>query len=301
MKSTSWLIYSLITTVTWGIWGALIEFPEKWGFPATMGYIIWAVSMLPCSLVALKFAGWKLDYSGKAIFLGSLIGLLGAGGQLLLFIALRQGPAYIIFPVVSLYPVLTILLSVLFLKERANRSGRIGIFLAVIAIALLSYQPPAQAAVSSHLWLVLAILVFVMWALQAFVMKFSNHVMSAESIFFYMMLTSLLLTPFAFLMTDMSQPINWGWNGPYVSFAIQALNSVGALYLVYALRYGKAIVVVPMTSLAPVITIVLSLCIHAVLPHWVLLFGMLVASYAIYLLSLEGETESVTMDKEATI
>jgi len=32
-------------------------------------------------------------------------------------------------------------------------------------------------------WLILAILVFVMWALQAYVMKFSNNTMQAESIF----------------------------------------------------------------------------------------------------------------------
>lgn len=40
---------------------------------------------------------------------------------------------------------------------------------------------------------------------------------------------------------------------------VQMLNAVGALTLVYALRYGKAIIVVPITGLAPVITVVISL------------------------------------------
>ena len=35
MKNRRWLIYSLVTTAFWGVWGALIEIPEKPGFPAT--------------------------------------------------------------------------------------------------------------------------------------------------------------------------------------------------------------------------------------------------------------------------
>src|SRR6185503_8887090 len=94
-----WLLFSVITTVTWGVWGAVMEFPAKWGFPETLGYVSWALTMLPCSMVALGIAGWKLERDLKSILLGSAVGLLGAGGQLVLFLALREGPAYIIFPV----------------------------------------------------------------------------------------------------------------------------------------------------------------------------------------------------------
>jgi uncharacterized membrane protein len=45
---------------------------------------------------------------------------------------------------------------------------------------------------------------------------------------------------------------------------------IGALILVDAVRYGKAIIVVPMTSLAPVLTIVLSLAMYQVIPNLVL-------------------------------
>lgn len=109
--------------------------------------------------------------------------------------------------------------------------------------------------------------------------------MKAESIFFYMMLTAVLLIPFAVLMTDFSQNINWGFKGPYLAALIQVFNSIDALTLVYALRYGKAIIVVPMTALAPVITIIISLIIYAVFPHWVMLMGMILAVIAIYLMA----------------
>lgn len=286
MKTTkTWLSYAIITTVFWGIWGALIEVPQKAGFPPTLGYIIWAFTMIPCALVALYLIDWNFDTDKRAIILGSISGLLGAGGQLLLFQALKEGPAYIIFPFISLYPVLTILLSVLLLKEKTSFIKWLGIGIALVAIYFLSYQEPGTSTSRGYLWLALSLMVFAAWGLQAYVMKFSNETMKAESIFFYMMITALALTPFAWWMTDFSQPINWGFKGPYLAAIVHVLNSIGALMLVYALRYGKAIIVVPLTGLAPVITIALSLLLYSVMPGPMLLIGLILAVIAIFILS----------------
>jgi drug/metabolite transporter (DMT)-like permease len=142
MKSKSWLLFALITTVFWGIWGAFIEIPEKSGFPATLGYSVWALTMIPCALVALYLIKWKPEADKKSIFLGSVVGFLGAGGQLILFQALRSGPAYIVFPFISLFPVVTVILSVIFLKERGGLRQWSGVAMALVAIFFLSYQKP---------------------------------------------------------------------------------------------------------------------------------------------------------------
>jgi drug/metabolite transporter (DMT)-like permease len=281
----TWLSYAIITTISWGVWGALIEVPQKAGFPPTLGYIVWALTMIPCALVALYLVNWEIETDKRSIFLGSAVGLLGAGGQLLLFEALREGPAYIIFPFISLYPVLTILLSVLILKEKTSFLKWIGIGTAMVAIYFLSYQEPGASAIRGYLWMALSLLVFAAWGLQAYVMKFSNETMKAESIFFYMAFTALLLAPFAWWMTDFSQPINWGFKGPYLAAMVHVLNSVGALMLVYALRYGKAIIVVPLTGLAPLITIILSLILYSVMPGPMLMIGLVLAVVAIFILS----------------
>ncbi len=281
----SWFFYALVTTIFWGVWGAIIEIPEKNGFPATMGYIAWAITMIPCAFVALRLIRWKLDTSLSAIVLGSIVGLAGAGGQLLLFQALREGPAYIIFPIVSLYPVLTIVLSMAILKENATTKQYIGIVTALIAIFLLSYSDGETTSMVGYAWLLLSTCVFVLWGLQAFVMKFSNERMKAESIFFYMMTAAVALSPVAFAMTDPATAINYGFSGGGMALLIHFLNSIGALTLVYALRYGKAIIVVPMTGLSPVITIILSLLIYAVWPQTTLLVGIAFAVVAIYLIS----------------
>lgn len=299
MKVRPWLIYAIVTTTFWGVWGALIELPEKAGFPATLGYAVWALTMIPPALVALKIINWKLDYDKKSILLGCIIGLTGAGGQLILFQALRTGPAYLVFPFISLSPVVTIILSYFFLKERASKKGWMGITLALIAIILLSYQPQNDANSSGYMWIILSLIVFLAWGFQAYVMRFANQTMKAESIFFYMMVTGLLLIPFALIMTDFSHEINWGFKGPYLAAIIQILNAIGALTIVYAFRYGKAIIVSPMTNaVAPVITIILSLLIYQVVPHPVIVTGMLIALISIFLMAIEDNAEEAVTEKK---
>lgn len=285
MTSRLWLLYAIITTVSWGVWGAFIEIPEKAGFPATLGYSVWALTMIPCALVALKIIGFKLEYDGRSVFLGSAVGFLGAGGQLILFEALRTGPAYLVFPIVSMYPVLTVILSATLLRERTGRRSWTGIILAFPAIALLSYQPPGSSAAHGFAWLILAFGVAAAWGVQAYVMKFANKTMKAESIFFYMMATAVVLIPFAVAMTDFSRGVNWGFKGPYLAALVQVLNAIGALTLVYAVRYGKAIVVVPMTALAPMLTVIISLIIYQVIPHPFVVIGMVLAAIAMLLMA----------------
>ena len=116
-------------------------------------------------------------------------------------------------------------------------------------------------------------------------MKFSTQIMKPESVFFYMTVGALSLIPIALWMTDFSQRIEWGLRGPYLAALIQVLNSIGALCLVYALRLEKAIIVVPMTALAPVLTVILSLLIYRVVPHPLVLTGLLFASVSIYIMA----------------
>ena len=283
MKNKPWLFYTILTTVTWGIWGALIELPEKAGFPPTLGYSVWALTMIPCALFALHINRFRLEHDKKSLFYGMMIGFTGSGGTVLLFEVLKSGPAYIIFPIISLSPILTIILSVVFLKEKATRQNWIGIILALIAIFLLSYSKPDDSDTKKYFWLELSILIFIMWGVQAFYMKLANKSMKAESIFTYMAITAVILIPFTILMTDFHQDINWGFRGPYLTAIIQMLNAIGALSLVYAIRYGKVIIVTPMTALYPLITILLSLIIYAVIPAPVTVAGIVLALIAVYL------------------
>lgn len=299
MKNRLWLAYAITTTVFWGIWGAFISLPTENGFPETLGYCVWAFTMIPPAIFALKRIKWQLQYDSKAIFYGSIIGFLGAGGQLILFHAVTLGPAYLIFPVISLSPILTIILSFLFLKERATMLSGIGIFIALIAIPLFDYAGPEGATDYGISWFILALLVMAAWAVQAFFMKLSNETMHAESIFFYMTVTGLLLIPIAVLLTDFSAPINWGLDGPFLAFAIQSLNAVGVLCLVYAFRYGKAIVVSPMANAgAPLMTAIIAMLLLGEIPGSYRLSAIILAIVAAILLAIEPDSNPKNAEEE---
>lgn len=287
MQSELWFVYAVVTMLFWGVWGAFIERPEKNGFPATLGYAVWAFTMVPCALVALALVGWAPETDARSVLLGSAAGLLGAAGQLVLFEALRRGPAYLVFPVISLSPVVSVLLSVLLLGETASPRAWAGIVLALVSMPLVAWQPKGGASAGAgRLWFAMALAVFLAWGIQAYVLRFANATMQSESIFLYMTLTGLLLVPVAVLMTDFRKPINWGASGPWLAAPIQLLNSIGALTMVYAFRHGKVIIVSPMiNALAPVITILLSLALYRVIPHRVVVAGMALAAVAFWLMA----------------
>lgn len=285
-----WLGYALATVALWGVWGALSPLSAAHGFPDTLVYCVWALTMLPPALYILWRGGWQLERSPRAIGYGLVIGLLGAGGQMLLFHTLTIGPAYFVFPVISLSPVVTIALSFLLLRERTGWQGTLGIVLALVALPLLDFSFGSGEAGLG--WFLQSLLIMLAWGLQAYFMKLANDTVRAESIFAYMTVGALVLAPVALAMTDFSQPINWGLDGPWMTAGIQILNAVGALTLVYAFRHGKAMVVAPLSNAgAPLVTAVLSLLFASVVPGPLKTVGLVLALVASLLLVLEPERE----------
>ncbi len=285
----AWLLNAMTTVLLWGIWGAFSGLSPQYGFPETLVYCVWALTMVPPALIVLALAKWKLDLHPRAIAYGLAVGALGAGGQMVLFYAVTRGPAYLIFPVISLSPVVTIALSFLFMAERTGRLGAVGIVLALLALPTFDFAPGGSAQGGG--WLVLALIVMLCWGLQAYFMKSANRIMSGESIFFYMTVTGLALVPVALALTDFSRPINYGLDGPGLAAVIQLLNAIGALTLVFAFRYGKAIIVAPLTNAgAPLATAIISLVALGVMPGPIKLIGIVLAVAASLLLAVEPDT-----------
>ena len=290
MNTHAGLLFALLTTVLWGVWGAFAGRPAENGFPDTLVYVVWAFTMIPPALVALARNGWRLEHDRRSILYGCLIGLTGAGGQMLLFHALREGPTYLIFPLIALAPVVTIAMSVTWLGERVSRVGALGIVLALAALPLFDYAPGEAVTGFGIAWFVYALVILAAWGVQAFFMKLANRTMSAESIFCYMTLTGLALIPVALRLTDFSQPINYGAGGPWLAAGTQILNAVGALAIVYAFRYGKAIVVSPLTNAgAPLITALISLALLGIVPQPLRITAIVLAFAAAALLAIEPE------------
>jgi uncharacterized membrane protein len=175
------------------------------------------------------------------------------------------------------------------------------VVLALIALPLFNYSPAddsgaatAAGGVQAVTWFVYALIILLAWGVQGYFMKLANGSMDAENIFLYMTLTSLLLIPVALWMTDFSVPINYGWQGPGLAAVTQILNAVGALTLVYAFRYGRALVVAPLANAgAPMITAIISMIVLGVMPNSVTIVAIVMASCAAALLGIEPEEKLI--------
>lgn len=277
MASRSWIFYIALLVVFWGVWGAFSALPTSmYHYPDQMIYIIWAFTMvIPCWVI-LRTS--KFNYSPVTAAYGLLIGLTGAGGQLVLFKALTIGPAYLIFPVVSISPALTVLLVLLILHERISLLGWLGVLLALVSIVMLSLPDGGTGGFHVGLWLVLALVVCACWGAQAFLMKCAaNAGASDATTFTYMTVSGLLLVPLAY-WTMPGSGFGFPWQAPALTAGTQVLNAVGALFLVMAMSRGKAIVVAPCANaLAPILTIVLSLLFYRTLPSVFSSIGIILA------------------------
>ncbi len=138
-----WLLWSLATIVLWGTWG-LVSKIASGGVDAYVNQLLYTVGLLPLMVfvgwtVAKRSAGDAREGRNRGIFWAFLTGILGGLGNIAFFQALvKGGSASVVAPVKALFPVVTVLLALVFLKERLGRVQWLGLALAFLAIYLLS-------------------------------------------------------------------------------------------------------------------------------------------------------------------
>jgi len=277
MRNTGWIVYTALLVLFWGVWGAFSGLPTQlYGYPDQMIYVIWSLTMLIPCWFALRRE--RFDRSATGALYGLAIGLTGAGGQLLLFKALTIGPAYLIFPVISVSPAITVLMAFLLLRERIAGLGLAGVVMALVAVVMFSVPAEAGADTSTGPWLLLAVVICVCWGVQAFLMKRAALAgVNDGTTFAWMTVSAFLLVPVALWMMQ-APATGYPWGAPGLTLVTQLLNAVGALFLVMALSRGKAVIVAPCTNaLAPVLTIILSLLFYGTLPSVPAFLGIVLA------------------------
>jgi transporter family protein len=138
-----WLIWSVTTILLWGAWGLVSKIASD-GVDMYVNQLLYTVGLLPL----MVFVGWTVwkrspreepKARRRGVFWAFLTGILGGLGNLAFFQALvKGGKASVVAPVTALFPMVTVLLAMLFLKERLGRVQWVGLGLAFVAIYLLS-------------------------------------------------------------------------------------------------------------------------------------------------------------------
>lgn len=135
---SNWLLLSLVALVFWGITGNTQKLSTNY-ISAQFCFLGFALAFIPIAiLIALAFPsgaapGWQV------VALGVAGGVLNSLGALTSFAAFEAGAkSSIAVPIMYLYPLLTVVLARIFLREQITLAHWAGILLAPVAAWLLS-------------------------------------------------------------------------------------------------------------------------------------------------------------------
>jgi uncharacterized membrane protein len=102
---------------------------------------VWfTLGSIPIVLVVLARRGFKLEKSRMGIFYGLMAGVFSAAGSLGFFAAFRSGGnASVITTATGMYPVVTVLVALAFLRERLTWVQVVGLGFATVAFFIFSH------------------------------------------------------------------------------------------------------------------------------------------------------------------
>jgi transporter family protein len=134
-------LFALLTALLWGIAPVFEKIGVSGGIAPYLGVVIRSISVAFIGLAGLLLMGKSAELSSidlrSAAFL--VAGGLFAGffGQYTYYSALKTGEASVVVPVAAAYPLVTLIISVLFFHEAFTLSKAAGIVLVVGGVVLL--------------------------------------------------------------------------------------------------------------------------------------------------------------------
>ena len=139
MNLSSWYYPSLVALClygAWGYWGARAATfinPLSITFYSSLGVLVSGV-------LALFLLDFKPELSSKGSMYGLLNGLANGIACIFFIVALRKGPAMPVVLITSMYPLITLLLCMIFLKQTVTLKQSLGMIFAIIALVLFSSE-----------------------------------------------------------------------------------------------------------------------------------------------------------------
>ena len=247
-----WLQWSVLALISWGVWAVMAKLIGD----ALSGAHNQALSTLGILPIILAIGvSKKISVTGnrrRGILYALAGGAVSCLGNVVYYDALsRGGKAAMIVPLTALYPLATILLAMIVLKERLNRIQIGGIFVSLAAIYLFNVQ--SEEGFFSR-WLMYAVLPIVLWGASGFLQKLStNHISSEFSTVCFLG----AFIPFGiFFVMQTPLPAVISSTTWLLVIAQGFFLGLGNLAVLAAFAgQGKASIVTPLTALYPVISV----------------------------------------------
>lgn len=133
----NWLTAAIIAFVLYGLWGFFPKLAVTYISPASA--IVYEVAgTLAVGLLAMKIVGFRPDTHPKGILYAVLTGVTGMLGTLCFFYSVKNGKVSVVASLTALYPLITIILAHLFLREPISARQLLAMVLALVALVLFA-------------------------------------------------------------------------------------------------------------------------------------------------------------------
>jgi len=250
-----WLIWTLLTLLSWGIWAVLIKLIDG-QLSEAHSQAISTLGIVPI-LVALALTKESAPAGnrrhGIALAFGS--GVLSCLGNIACYQAISHAKAATVVPLTALSPLVTVLLAIPLLKERVNAIQWVGIGVAIVAVLLFSVEPDA-AVVSAVIspWLLLALAAVVMWGITGLMQKMSTNFISARTSAIWFLIAFIPVA--AVILFNNPLPRDISARTWMLATALGFTLALGNLTILLAFASGgKASIITPLAGLYSVVSI----------------------------------------------
>ena len=133
----AWIFPATATTLFSGLFGFIPKITTRYIGP-TSAIVYGAFAAVPVALIIMAIMRFQLDTEPRGVILAGITGVLGMLGALGYLVAVSRGPVSLISPITALYPVITILLAMVFLGETLVLRQWVGIGMALAAVLLIA-------------------------------------------------------------------------------------------------------------------------------------------------------------------
>jgi len=280
-----WVAFAVLTVVFWGLWALLSKMAGD-TLTAAQSQVISTIGLLPILAVLGRKGVSPSSKRGMLLALGG--GLIGGAGNALFYRVLALEQATTVVPLTAFYPMVTIGLALIFLKERMSRAqaGGIGLALAAIYFFNVGREGGFEARALLHI-----LLPVFCWGVAGLLQKLCTNDLSSELSTFWFLMGSAAIS--AALLA--AQPMNWAVSGKAWGLAVGLGFFLGlgnwTVIQAYA-RGGKASIITPLAGLYPLVSVPLAVLLLGEKIGARTALGLALSVPAIWLLSMERPPKS---------
>lgn len=135
----NWMTCTLGATALYGVWGILSKLAaNRIGYKSLFFYdcLVFFVG----GLIVLYLNDFKIEFNAGGVLYSVLYGASGMVATFLFILAVSKGKASLVTAITAVYPVVTIILAMIFFKEAITAKQVVGIVLSISGVTLIALK-----------------------------------------------------------------------------------------------------------------------------------------------------------------